>query len=78
MLIAVTASVKSAAQANRTAIMANSVLTVTVTVFVNEYAGPAGYMSFDKRRKKNEKKETKKREKSEIILRFKKTVFFLF
>ena len=78
MLIAVTASVKSAAQANRTAAAVNSVLMITAAVFADEYAGPAGYMSFDKRRKKNEKKETKKREKSEIILRFKKTVFFLF
>ena len=61
MLIAVTASIKSAAQINRTVIITNSALTVTVTMFVNEYAESASYMSFDERKKKNEKKKNKEK-----------------
>ena len=56
MLIIMTASAESAAQVNRITIMTNSVLMITVIMFVNEYAGPADYMSFDEREEKNEKK----------------------
>ena len=63
MLIAVTASAESAAQINKITAVMNSVLTVTVTVFADEYAESVSYMKFEKRRKKNEKRENKKKKR---------------
>jgi len=57
MLIAVTASVKSAAQINRTVIITNSVLMIIAVMLVNEYAGSADYMSFDKRENKKKRRK---------------------